>query len=184
LSFSFSKDHCLHLHAGATAGGPDALSFTQYASSLSNLSRVEAEGKAGEGDAARKIFGSPPKPDWCYFFLKAELAAQFGKWEEAVGYANEVAKRGLKPKDPLEWVPFAAAFANLGRYADAQKLIQEAFPSVNLKEGTLQMAHFHAALQRTMVGDPSDQRDTARKEEFREWVRTYFETGPKAPIVL
>ena len=60
------------------------------------------------------IFGVEPAHQWCYYFEKAELAVQTGDWKKVEDLGNESAKQGLHAEDPVEWIPFLQAYANLG----------------------------------------------------------------------
>jgi hypothetical protein len=70
------------------------------------------------------IFGSEPLHDWCYYFQKAELARQFGKWERVVELGNEAIARKLHPNNKGEWMPFIEAYRKLGMLDDAERLIK------------------------------------------------------------
>lgn len=56
----------------------------------------------------KHIFGMEPSHDWCYYFQKASLLRQFGEWDKLSDLKKEVIKKGLRPKDPNEWLPFQA----------------------------------------------------------------------------
>jgi hypothetical protein len=57
------------------------------------------------------LFGSEPAREWCYYFEKADLARQQGKWEEVASLGDRVLKMGLRPRDLVEWMPFLQAYA-------------------------------------------------------------------------
>ncbi len=60
------------------------------------------------------IFGSEPAHAWCYFYQKAALARQRGDWELVRALDAEASRKGIVPKDPIEWMPFLQASALLG----------------------------------------------------------------------
>ncbi len=70
---------------------------------------------------AQFIFGPEPAHRWCYYFEKAELAVQTGDWQKVAELGNEAAKQGLHPEDPVEWIPFLQAYADLGDAAIIQR---------------------------------------------------------------
>jgi hypothetical protein len=57
------------------------------------------------------IFGTEPQHGWCYYFQKADLARQSGNWNAIVRLGNELHKKGLRPNDQIEWMPFLLAYA-------------------------------------------------------------------------
>jgi len=59
-------------------------------------------------------FGSEPTRGWCYYYEKAAYARQTGNWPEVSRLADEAARMGLAPSDPIEWMPFVQAYASLG----------------------------------------------------------------------
>jgi hypothetical protein len=63
---------------------------------------------------AQFIFGPEPVHKWCYYFEEAELARQTGDWQKVAELGNESAKQGLHAEDPVEWIPFLQAYADLG----------------------------------------------------------------------
>lgn len=70
----------------------------------------------------KALFGSEPPHDWCYFYEKASLARQQGNWDEVLRIAKMVNTRGLKPGDPIEWMPFLQAYARAGDTAGMETI--------------------------------------------------------------
>jgi hypothetical protein len=60
------------------------------------------------------IFGEEPERGWCYYFQKADLAAQMGDWEKAASLGEEAIGLELSPEDRVEWMPFLKAYAITG----------------------------------------------------------------------
>jgi hypothetical protein len=60
--------------------------------------------------------------NWCYYFQKADLAAQFGDWEEVVRLGDLAFATGDKPNDPTERIPFIQGYAHTGNYSRAEEL--------------------------------------------------------------
>jgi len=88
--------------------------FTQ-AIALSDTSRIIAD----PVQLARPIFFPEPKPDWCYYFTKAELANQEGDYQTSSGLGDKVLDARLQPDDPREWMVFVEAFALSGQVEKA-----------------------------------------------------------------
>jgi hypothetical protein len=77
----------------------------------------------------RRIFGSAPETTWCYFYEKADLARQFGQWEQVTALKKQADSLGLEPLTVSEWSPFIEAEARLGNWTAAQKLTSQAYAS-------------------------------------------------------
>ncbi len=67
-------------------------------------------------------FGSEPTRGWCYYYEKAAYARQIGDWSEVLRLADEAAKLGFAPSDPIEWMPFVQAYALLGNVSKLTEL--------------------------------------------------------------
>lgn len=76
-----------------------------------------------------EYFGSEPTKDWCYYFEKAELAAQFEDWEAVVSL-GEVAlnlEKKFTPETASELMPFIKGYAHLGDWKRALQLSFKAY---------------------------------------------------------
>jgi hypothetical protein len=60
--------------------------------------------------------------NWCYYFQKADLAAQFGDWDEVVRLGDLAFATGDKPNDPTERIPFIQGYAYTGNFSRAEEL--------------------------------------------------------------
>jgi hypothetical protein len=67
------------------------------------------------------IFGREPEHGWCFYFEKADLASQLGKWDDVARLGAEAIQLDLSPEDRSEWLPFLKAYAITGQ-ADQLKL--------------------------------------------------------------
>jgi hypothetical protein len=67
------------------------------------------------------IFGEEPGHGWCYYFQKADLAAQLGDWDKAAFLGDEAIRLEFSPADRVEWMPFLKAYAITG---NAERLAQ------------------------------------------------------------
>ncbi len=74
------------------------------------------------------IFGPEPEHTWCYFYEKAALAAQMDDWQTVLDLGEQAAQQGLKPADPVEWMPFLRAEVATGD-VDALAVYVEAMKS-------------------------------------------------------
>jgi len=60
------------------------------------------------------IYGDEPEHDWCYYFQKADAAAQMGDWDVVASLGDEAIRLELSPQDRVEWLPFLKAYAVTG----------------------------------------------------------------------
>lgn len=70
----------------------------------------------------QSIFGPEPAHGWCYYYQKADLARQQGKWQEVIELANDAQKQNLKPNDQIEWMPFLQAYAIMDDMKNVKQL--------------------------------------------------------------
>lgn len=85
---------------------------------LSDPSRIITD---TENPAVPKFF-SEPAHEWCYYFMKAQLAQQQGDYEQVVTLGNEAMSSGFKPQDQNEWLVFIDAYARMGDFQSAEEL--------------------------------------------------------------
>lgn len=82
-----------------------------------------------EATLPTSIFGAPPaQPGWCYYFEKADLAAQRGDWEHVIELARQASLETVKlPKESAyELAPFIQGYAHTGQWEMAYQLSQKA----------------------------------------------------------
>ncbi len=85
---------------------------------LSNLNRI----KDGDSTLPASIFGPQPAPFWCYYYEKASLAAQFGRWDEVIRLWKEADSQRFHPSVEQEYLPFVEAAAMSGDWQLARDL--------------------------------------------------------------
>jgi len=95
----------------------------------SHIDRIISTGTAPV--PPRSIFGNEPAHDWCYYYQKASLARQSGKWKEIGKLYDEVRKLNLDTDDKSELIPFFEGLVNSGRYEDAKALYKEEIKGQN-----------------------------------------------------
>jgi hypothetical protein len=89
---------------------------------------------------AKLPFLSEPKPTWCYYYAKAELAYQIGDWNQVIDLINEATLLGYEPEDPFEWLTFIEAQAFTGNIDEAEKLSTKVFAQdKRIREGLCQL---------------------------------------------
>ena len=72
-----------------------------------------------------EVYTPEPEHDWCYYFEKADLARQFGDWEEVVSLGDTAFKLDERPNDPLELFVFIEGYAHREEWQRAMELSQE-----------------------------------------------------------
>jgi hypothetical protein len=98
-------------------------SLMREASALSNRDQI-----LDSSDAAMpKIYGPEPEHGWCYYFEKADLARQFGKWDEVVSLGDKAFKLTDHPNNPVERFVFIEGYAYTGDWDQALKLSKESY---------------------------------------------------------
>jgi len=99
-------------------------SLMREASALSNADQVLREPYA----VMPGIYGPEPNHGWCYFFEKAELARQFGDWEEVIKLGDEAFKlKNDSPNNPVERFVFVEGYAHVGKWDRAIELSRTSY---------------------------------------------------------
>jgi hypothetical protein len=130
LVIYYAPPSCLQVITPGDAVRPDLPDNLQKVAHLSNLEKIS--------DSAQLNFRFPdilfPEPahTWCYFYEKADLAAQQGNWDQVVALAEEAQSRSLKASDNREWLPFIKGFAHSRQWDKARELSEEIKSDENL----------------------------------------------------
>jgi hypothetical protein len=90
---------------------------------LSNINQVERNGD--NMAVPSRYFGPEPARDWCYYFEKAELARQYGDWEEVLMNYESASSAGFTARQPVENLVFIEALARLGKPDKAARLTEK-----------------------------------------------------------
>jgi hypothetical protein len=77
-----------------------------------------------------EIFGKPAVNSWCYFYEKADLAAQQKDWPAVIALQDAAQKMGFtymqaSSTSPHEWAPFIQAQAASGHMAQAERMLTQ-----------------------------------------------------------
>ena len=72
------------------------------------------------------FYDPEPRHGWCYYFQKAELARQFGDWNEVATLADAAFQLDEHFNNPVELFVFIEGYAHLGDWNGAIKLSREA----------------------------------------------------------
>jgi hypothetical protein len=97
-------------------------SLMRDASALSNPERILREPTA----SMPSFYGAEPAHGWCYYFQKAELARQFGDWDEVKKLGDEAFNLDEHFNNPVELFVFIEGYVHAGDWDTAIKLSREA----------------------------------------------------------
>jgi hypothetical protein len=122
------RDGCLRVMDPSRNDQETYSRFSDALGALIPLSRPDLIRLSSGKTSALPIppFAGPPSQSWCYLYEKADLAAQFGDWQQINSLQAVATKEGLTPQDPFEWLPFIEADARLGNMTAAETITQKA----------------------------------------------------------
>ncbi len=96
------------------------------------------------------IFGNELEHGWCYFYEKADLAAQEHNWERVEELGTQAFALGDTPSDPAERFPFIEGYAHRGNWDRAYELTEESSVVTPLIRSVL------CKLWQRIIGDTED----------------------------
>ena len=109
------------------------------------------------------IFGSEPDHGWCYYFQKADLARQYGNYEEAAALGEEAIGQGLMPRAASEWLPFLESYV----WIDNPDRVAYVAEQIAAAEGNY-TAGLCATLERLSMDE-----DLPNREKLVEYIKEY-----------
>jgi hypothetical protein len=124
VQFRSVEHQCLWVVSESSLPNPHLNPLVEQALPLANLERITLEETRPSHLA--QVFGVMPEPDWCYFFEKADLAAQQQEWDKVYRLWQEVKNRGLKTGVAAEYAPFIYGVAMAGEHQEAVEISQRA----------------------------------------------------------
>jgi hypothetical protein len=75
----------------------------------------------------KAIFGREPERTWCYYYEKAELAAQLGDWGKVAALKAEADQNGYRSDIQSEYLVFIEGFGKMGDWDQALDLSLEVY---------------------------------------------------------
>jgi hypothetical protein len=112
------QGNCLWVVDPSDKDNPDLSALAVDGAEISNLDVIQRQPDPKNGPPS-DIFGPEPEHTWCYFFEKADLARQFGDWQEVADLGDQAQESGFSPNNPQEWIPFIEGYARVGRWQEA-----------------------------------------------------------------
>jgi hypothetical protein len=141
-------------------------SHMRGASALSNSDQI-----LDTSDAVMpSIYYPEPVLGWCYYFEKADLARQFGHWEEVVKLGDTALKLDDHPNNPVERFVFIEGYAYVGEWDDALKLSRASYQVSKEYVGPL-LCQLWARIE-------AETGDSQKKTETLSEVKTIFACKP------
>ena len=122
--------NCLWVLSEEDAGDPYLSDLMDAMLPISNPERILPQ-KVTEAYPPWEVFGSEPSGNWCSYYQKAALAAQFGEWAAAAQLGDSARIDGYTPESlpvesPHEWMPFIKSYAHTGHWDEAAELTIQA----------------------------------------------------------
>ena len=100
-----------------------AESLMREAAALSEREQILDE----SGVSLPQVYGPEPEHGWCYYFEKADLARQFGRWDEVISLGDKALKLEDHPNNPVERFVFIEGYAHTADWDHALKLSKESY---------------------------------------------------------
>lgn len=91
---------------------------------LSNPEQIQEAEPKGQTDFPLPLAASADS--WCYFYQRAELARQQGRWEEVVAWGEKGFASGDSPNRADERIPLIQGYALTGNWSRAVELTRQA----------------------------------------------------------
>ncbi len=88
---------------------------------MSNLDRIQKT-PVSDQYPSKDIFGDEPPHTWCFYYQKADLARQYGDWQEVTNLWKEAQQKNLIPGSGAEYIVFIDGFANSKEWTTAADL--------------------------------------------------------------
>lgn len=125
LAFYYAPPFCLRLLDSDLDSNNRFISdfsLMRQASALSAPQRILREPVS----APPAFYGVETPHGWCYYFQKAELARQFGDWDEVNRLAKDAFSLNEHFNNPVELFVFIEGYAHADKWDDAIQLSKEA----------------------------------------------------------
>ena len=129
------ESRCLQVLDTVYADQPFYAAGQERLVAVSNVTRIRRE--PGATRPARDVFGPEPPHTWCYYYQKADLARQFGDWDEVLQLEQQARENKHAAQFGPELLPFIEAHAQRGDWHGALALSREASAIISEMEPLL-----------------------------------------------
>jgi hypothetical protein len=126
LAFYYDPPACLRLLDPDLDGDNRFIldeSLMREASALSDPNRILRE----PSGVMPEIYKPEPEHGWCYYFEQAELARQFGDWDQVAELGDKAFKLDDSPNNPVERFVFIEGYAHTEDWKQALELSKAAY---------------------------------------------------------
>jgi hypothetical protein len=111
ISFNPELDRCLWVMR------PEDNKLRLISDDMRKLSEASAIERIGDNNGAERtlpeaIFGKLPQKGWCYYFEKADLARQNGRWDEVTKLYKRAKANGEQAGNGFEYIPFIEGYGH------------------------------------------------------------------------
>lgn len=174
VAFYYAPPACLRLLE------PDIDVNNRFISDDSHMREAAALSNADQIlDSAQAImpaaYAPEPAHGWCYYFEKADLARQFGKWPEVVSLGEKAFKLSDHPNNPVERFVFIEGYAHTGDWDRAVKLSSEAYKVSKEYVGPL-LCQLWQRIETETANDPA--MDESKRNEAILEAKNMFACNP------
>ncbi len=101
---------------------PELKSLTKQALFLSKRALISQTEPTTTKIKSIDIIGSEPPKTWCFYFEKADLAAQFKDWQVVGDIYQQILEKKYQPRTGREYIPFIEGLSHLSKWAEASSL--------------------------------------------------------------
>jgi len=123
LTFEPQQGQCLWLLRPAYREVRFLTNEAYFWMAYSNLNRAQPTAQSAPPAA---IFGAEPAHTWCYYYQKADLAAQSQAWPQITALWEQASADGFQPAASVELLPFIEAYARTAQWEQARALTFQA----------------------------------------------------------
>jgi hypothetical protein len=128
IAFVFPEKGCLRIIPPEASpleflGNPN-YALWEKALAVSSPGRILME----PGPASQQVanyYGALEGKDWCYYYTRAELAAQQGKWGQVIQLYDEARHQDIHPELEIEYLPLMEALLHKGQFEVAEAYTRE-----------------------------------------------------------
>ncbi len=129
ISFDPGSNQCLWMMRPEYAQAKFLSPTLRQLAAISHVERI-GQRPSSEANFLTRYLYTQPEQDWCYYYTKADLAAQYQQWEEVTHLWELADQKGLTPGHGFEYLPFIEAYAQQGDWETAREMTVSAQKTV------------------------------------------------------
>ncbi len=126
LAFDYSPPGCLRLLDPSIDSQNRLISSDSLMREAALLSSARWVTTAADARMPQ-IYGPEPAHGWCFYFEKAELAAQLEDWPRVASIGDHAFQLNDYPNDPVERFVFVEGYASVGNWTRARELAVQSY---------------------------------------------------------